>query len=66
MLEPVGPVEAHQLEDLEELLEMHVLLCTDDVNHFVKFVLLIPLDGARDVPRQIDGRPVCVTRVSRV
>ena len=63
MLESVGPVEAHQLEDLEELLEMHILLRTNDVDHFVEVVLLITLNGTRDIPRQIDGRPVCALRL---
>jgi len=55
MLELVGPFEAHEFNNLEELSAMQILLCANDVDHLVEFVFFVSLDRASDVTGQIDG-----------
>ncbi|TKW55362.1 hypothetical protein CTA1_4108 [Colletotrichum tanaceti] len=49
---------AHQLDDLEELLQVQVLLRGDDVDHVVKAVLFLAVQQFADVSRQVQRRAV--------
>lgn len=58
MLKILGPRELHQLQYFEELREVQVLLTCNNIDHLVKFVLLIPLDGSSDISGQVDTRAI--------
>ncbi len=49
MQEILGPGESHELKDFEELGEVEVLCRADDVDHFVKLILLVAPDRSADV-----------------
>ena len=60
VLQPLRPVVAHELQDLEELRDMQVLLRADNVDHLVEVVCVVALGGPCDVAHDVDGRPVCL------
>ena len=64
MFKSVGPIETHQVEHFEELLQMHVLLSANHIYHLVELVLLVALDGPRDVSSQVDGRAIYIEYLS--
>ena len=61
----LGPVKAHQLDDLEPLLKMEILLSGHHIDAFVKIVMLLAVDGGGDISCDIQGRAVLFTDQGR-
>jgi hypothetical protein len=51
----LGPIEAHEVEDLEELLEVEVLLRADDVEHLLEAIRPMTPDGRRNITSDVEG-----------
>ena len=54
----VRPVEAHEFDDLEPLLEMQVLLGRHHVDVLVKVIVFLPVYRRGDVPGNVQGGTV--------
>lgn len=54
MLQSVCPLVAQKLEHLEELLTMEILLGGNDIDHLVKLVFLVSLEGLAEISGDVD------------
>ena len=54
----LGPFKAHQLKHFPELPEVKVLLGRDNINIFIKIVMLFSVHGGRNVARAVQSRSV--------
>jgi hypothetical protein len=55
VLQSVCPLVAQKFEHLEELLTMEILLGGNDVDHLVKLVFLVSLEGLAEISGDVDA-----------